>query len=444
MGQKSFQSGKPRFDTVAPAAIHDILYYLMIFNNFSISCLQASPDPSTHPSGYLRTLPQATMPVANPVEYTYVAPKNTNTGSTQKSIPYPPTVSRVEHIIAGIKTLTYGLAELPASCTEVAVVWLLHPRLQAQECMAPFAAQFIHAWNALPGQENRRKGLIAVSFDQRNHGTRLLDPVANEAWRSGNERHAQDMFSSFHGTAVDTSQLLDHIASYIFPDRDDPHITENIVLGISLGGHGAWHVIMQDPRFTTAVIIIGCPDYARIMTDRARLSKRSTYTDTKPPGSTFLGSVDFPTGLVDAVARFDPAGRIFGKLLEISPDRSSRPEEKMFSDLTAKEIDALRPIIEQAFYGKRIINLSGGADKLVPYAMGKPFLDWLKGVTGPGGPYEDSGLVFEDIIIDGAEHEVPPSMVEHMQRFLIETLKGSEQKGSKAGPGSGRRRESQL
>jgi hypothetical protein len=41
------------------------------------------------------------------------------------------------------------------------------------------------------------KGLIAVSFDQRNHGTRQVDALANEAWRQGNDRHAQDMFSCF-------------------------------------------------------------------------------------------------------------------------------------------------------------------------------------------------------------------------------------------------------
>lgn len=39
--------------------------------------------------------------------------------------------------------------------------------------------------------------MIAVSFDQRNHGSRLVDEVANAAWRQGNERHAIDMFSGY-------------------------------------------------------------------------------------------------------------------------------------------------------------------------------------------------------------------------------------------------------
>lgn len=388
------------------------------------------------------------MPVANPVEYTYTSPTSANTGSTAKSIPHPPPTSCVEYVVAGIKTLTYGLAELPVTCKEVAVLWLLHPRLQVQECMAPFAAQFIHTWNALPDNRKRGNGLIAVSFDQRNHGTRLVSPIANEAWRSGNERHAQDMFGGFHGTAVDTSQLLDHIASYIFPKREDPRIIENIVLGISLGGHACWHVLMQDPRFTSAIIVIGSPDYTAIMTDRARLSKRSSYTDSDPPGSTFLGSQDFPRGLIDAVAHYDPAGLILGKLREISPNRPSTAAENLSIELTPQEVEAIRPIMQKTLQGKRIINLSGGADKLVPYKMGQPFLEWLKKVTGQGGTFADLDLVLEDVIIDGAGHEVPPSMVEHMQRFLMETLEGKRQRSPRhetaASSDASKRRQSQL
>lgn len=384
------------------------------------------------------------MPVTNPVEYTYTSPKSSNTGSTAKSIPHPPPTSCVEHVIAGIKTLTFGLAELPATCTEVTVLWLLHPRLQTLECMSPFAAQFIHAWNALPDDRKRGRGLIAVAFDQRNHGTRLISPIANEAWRSGNERHAQDMFGGFHGTAVDTSQLLDHIASYIFPKREDPRIVENIVMGISLGGHACWHVLMQDSRFTTAIIVIGTPDYTAVMTDRARLSKRPSYINSDPPGSTFLGSADYPQGLIDAISRYDATGLIFGKMREISPGRPSTVSENIHIDLTPHEIEALRPLMQRTLYGKRIINLSGGSDKLVPYKLGQPFLEWLKKVTGKGGAFEESGLVLEDVVVDGAGHEVPPAMVQHMQRFLIETLEGQAKSGRGASPESGRRRESQL
>jgi pimeloyl-ACP methyl ester carboxylesterase len=75
--------------------------------------------------------------------------------------------------------------------------------------------------------------------------------------------HAQDMFGVFHGTALDTSLLIDHLGSYIFHGPDSPTIDEHLVLGISLGGHAAWQVFFHEPRVTAAIVIIGCPDYLR-------------------------------------------------------------------------------------------------------------------------------------------------------------------------------------
>ena len=59
-----------------------------------------------------------------------------------------PPVSKQKFAIAGILTAVYGLSELPSSIESVACLWLLHPRLQTQETMAPIAARIIRAWNA--------------------------------------------------------------------------------------------------------------------------------------------------------------------------------------------------------------------------------------------------------------------------------------------------------
>jgi pimeloyl-ACP methyl ester carboxylesterase len=69
--------------------------------------------------------------------------------------------------------------------------------------------------------------------------------------------------SIFHGTALDTCLLIDHLGSYIFHGPDAPPIAQHLVLGISLGGHAAWQVLFNEPRITAAVVIIGCPDYMR-------------------------------------------------------------------------------------------------------------------------------------------------------------------------------------
>ncbi|KAG9546806.1 hypothetical protein KCU79_g15761, partial [Aureobasidium melanogenum] len=140
----------------------------------------------------------------------------------------PTPVSAKTYTIAGLVTTVYGLDELASSAKEVAVLWLLHPRLQVQSIMAPIAAASIHDWNSRSASKS--KGLIAVSFDQRNHGTREVNALANESWRQGNPTHAQDMFSVFHGTAQDTSILIDFLSSYIFPDSSRT-ITKHLALG---------------------------------------------------------------------------------------------------------------------------------------------------------------------------------------------------------------------
>ncbi|KIY02606.1 uncharacterized protein Z520_01071 [Fonsecaea multimorphosa CBS 102226] len=365
----------------------------------------------------------------NPVASTYgslASASASGGGSTAQSIPHPEPISSSTQHIAGILVTVFGLDEVPPGTNDIACLWLLHPRLQTQACMAPFAAHIISEWNKHQHQTKPRsgrkknKGLIAVSFDQRNHGSRLVSAIANEAWRSGNEHHAPDMFSQFAGTALDTSLLLDYLPGYIFTGgaSDPRRICQNLVLGISLGGHAAWHVLMHDPRFSAAVVTIGCPDYTRLMTDRARLSKRKTYTSSSPPGREFLGSADFPHSLVEAVKKSDPAGYIWSL-----PGLNWREDqEKLHTDLTDDERAILLPVMTRCFGNKRLLNLSGGADKLVPYAHSKPFIDWLKAITKKGAWFEGSGFVLEDIVFEGVGHDVPSSMVPHMVRFVMETL----------------------
>lgn len=109
-------------------------------------------------------------------------------------------ISREEHLIAGILTTVYGLDELGNKSKDVACLWLLHPRLSERSQMESIAQAAIVHWNMRLKERNPKdlsRGLIAVSFDQRNHGSRGLAPLANEAWKGGNPKHAQDMFSIY-------------------------------------------------------------------------------------------------------------------------------------------------------------------------------------------------------------------------------------------------------
>jgi len=104
-----------------------------------------------------------------------------NINPLEKSHPAShPTVSVKTFHIAGILTDVYGLEESPKTCKSITCLWILHPRLSKKEAMANVAATSILDWQKR-GQSSD-VGLIAVSFDQRNHGTRLVNKVANEAW----------------------------------------------------------------------------------------------------------------------------------------------------------------------------------------------------------------------------------------------------------------------
>ncbi|PVH98006.1 hypothetical protein DM02DRAFT_61821 [Periconia macrospinosa] len=338
----------------------------------------------------------------------------TNPLSGTHSSTHPsPTISSETHTISGILTTVHGLAELPSAVTSVACLWLLHPRLQTAQTMSPIAAQIIHAWNAT---KHPTQGLIAVAFDQRNHGSRLVDKLHNEAWKQGNPRHAQDMFSCLHGTAVDTSHLITYLESYIFQTPSSPKITQHLVLGISLGGHAAWHCILADARITAAVVGIGCPDYTRLMTDRARLSKLESYTSSSPPGAEFLGSSDFPKALVDSISKSDPAGLLLpGYFNPTAPSNSS--------SLSKDQLDRFKLLLRERLQGKKILNLSGKIDKLVPYAAGEPFLDVFKNALAEDPTLE---IQLEDVLFDGVGHAFPQAMVEKSADWIRSILPHNE------------------
>ncbi|CAG8983701.1 hypothetical protein HYALB_00006270 [Hymenoscyphus albidus] len=315
----------------------------------------------------------------------------------------PSNISSQTFHIAGILTDIYGLQELPSSCKSVTVLWLLNPRLKTKEDMASIASKCIESWNQESGE--KKTGLLAIAFDQRNHGTREVTPLSNESWRQGNENHAQDMFSIYHGTACDTSLLIDHLGSYILLAQDDPSIDRHMVLGVSLGGHAAWQVLFSEPRITAGVVIIGCPDYINVMTDRARLSKLPTYTSTN--GATFLGSKHFPQSLITVAQKYDPKSLFFGT----SPIPSLSPSEQ----------SRLRPTLESTIKGKRILVCSGADDKLVPYKSSEPFLTFLKEATGKDG-WWDGDVYLEDNVYPGVGHAFSEGMVRDAIRFVNDTL----------------------
>ncbi|KAE8448119.1 hypothetical protein EG329_009884 [Mollisiaceae sp. DMI_Dod_QoI] len=316
----------------------------------------------------------------------------------------PPAISVTTIHVAGILTDIYGLEELSPSCKSISCLWLLHPRLQQRAIMSSVASSCINDWKQRTSSDST--GLIAVAFDQRNHGSRCVKELANEAWRGGNV--------IITGTAIDVSCLIDHIGAYIFHGPDDPILDQHFVLGISLGGHAAWQVVFNEPRVTAAVVVIGCPDYMRMMTDRARLSKLKTYTTSN--GATFLGSADFPNALISSCEKGDAKGILFGTG-EINANPSEEEQRK------------LRPLLDEKLKGKHVLICSGGEDKLVPYHCSEPFLTFLKQATN--GWYKDGGVYVEDNVYAGVGHAYSEGMVKDTTRFVSDLIASSHKPASK-------------
>ena len=333
-------------------------------------------------------------------------------------------VSWKRHNIGGILITIYGVQELPSEARSISCFWLLHGRGDTQDSMGYTAAALLNAWNQRrqqilehqQKQSNRKqqsppKALICICFDQRNHGSRLIENHNNVSWKQGNPTHGPDMFNTYCGTASDLSLLITQIPSYL-PFT----ISEHLCGGVSLGGHATWVALMTDPRLTAAMIIVGAPDYVRLMTDRAIRSNVPSTRNVQPRGRNFLGSEDFPPCLVAALKQYDPAGI----LLRVSDDPRVPPAQA--------DVERLRPIMQKTLAGKKIICLSGAKDRLVPYAQSEPFLTWLKtAIDEDKGWFRGHGVVLEDIVDQESGHEFSKSMRKEAERWLCDLLAADDE-----------------
>jgi hypothetical protein len=150
------------------------------------------------------------------------------------------------------------------------------------------------------------------------------------------------------------------------------------------------------------------------MSDRARLSKRKSYTEGN--GANFFGSEDFPNALISSVEKRDPKGISFGSSeVPLNPSKA--------------EQGRLREILDGRIKGKSMLICSGGNDKLVPYHCSEPYLKFLKNATS--GWYADGNVYVEDIVYRGVGHEFSAGMVKDTTRFVSDILASTSSAGSR-------------
>ncbi|KIO26309.1 hypothetical protein M407DRAFT_243771 [Tulasnella calospora MUT 4182] len=260
----------------------------------------------------------------------------------------------------------------------ITVVFLLHGRMGSTKSryMDTFIARLLgYSDNEQTSVSNSSKGLVVVTFDHRNHGTRMLDETSNFGWAEKqnrpNNKHALDMYTLQVGAVRDISFLIDFLPSYLYP-TDERHVVRWGVIGVSLGGHAAWIALKEEPRLSLGIPIIGCPNYLGLM--EARAIKNGIAT----------GPPIFPESLRKYIVEHDPVS------VPYKEESSSNP-----------------------FVGKHILVSSGGADELVPWEFSKEFVEGL--VVGKEG-------VKRVFLQDGIGHSTTPEMMEGAAKFVASWL----------------------
>lgn len=273
-------------------------------------------------------------------------------------------------VVGGIKCIVYGLDDLRTESTikkDVAVVFMLHGRGESQQGdrYPSIASKCLEAARQ---SKTRNRDLVLVSFDQRNHGTRLINDVQNQGWPK-NPNHFIDMFSIQQGTSRDVSYLIDYIPSFLFP-HDEHTVVDYGCVGVSLGGHATWMSMHQDDRITVGVPMIACADYLSLMAERAERKNIS---------------INAPKSFTEQLNRYDP----------------------MSSFVHSKGV----------WKGKKIMALSGDSDKLVAPKHQVEFIRQL------GDSYaQDSTSLVMFKSLPGVKHEVPEEMQNTCANFIADTL----------------------
>jgi hypothetical protein len=100
-----------------------------------------------------------------------------------------PLSSKHELVIGGVKIYIYGLDELKQSSgVEIGVFYLAHMRTRTYLVTEAIAHEVLHQYRT-DGRKKKRE-LIAITMDMRNHGEREVSKQANLTWKDGNENHA--------------------------------------------------------------------------------------------------------------------------------------------------------------------------------------------------------------------------------------------------------------
>ncbi|KAK6461954.1 hypothetical protein DFJ63DRAFT_206859 [Scheffersomyces coipomensis] len=205
----------------------------------------------------------------------------------------PDTFSKSQYFIAGITTYVYNGSVLEDYVKKfntehhkeipINVLYLIHQREGSYKSTESFA------YNILKQFYEKKQGdvkvpLICVTFDNRNHGEKLIDKLKNLDWKRGNETHAIDMVSGIDGNVADLKLLIDYLPGYLnldyyLSDKVKQEVQpefkfKNSISGYSLGGHTVIRFASKYPDLVEILNpVVGCSDLSSLLINRLKSNR---------------------------------------------------------------------------------------------------------------------------------------------------------------------------
>ena len=223
-----------------------------------------------------------------------------------------------------------------------------------------------------------------------------------------------DMLGIYAGTTADLGLLIDLLPGYLefhynppppplpppaigVPTTETqgayipiPTITSNIALGISLGGHAAYLAALHLDKVTSAIPIIACADYPALISNRLKQSKLVPVVSASSSSNT-------------------PSAWMPSSFLNLLLNSQSRAQSPLLTSPHNTPLGALK--------GKKLLILSGGADKLVPPEHSRGFIESLRREIDQG-ELKGTKAAVREVVYDGVGHEFTLEMAEEVRRFV--------------------------
>ncbi|WOO79942.1 uncharacterized protein LOC62_02G003456 [Vanrija pseudolonga] len=170
-----------------------------------------------------------------------------------------PPASKKTVWIADLDVHVFGLDEIRGSDLPIGVVTIAHGWANKASQMDGMATGVLGEIRRLDREAGgtRRRDVLVVTMDQRNHGERRRHRKGNLPFPK-NPHRLVDMAVNITSGMADQTFIYDFLPIYLFP-HGERVIEEWMPCGLSLGGHQTWRLLKSDPRIRLGAPIISIP-----------------------------------------------------------------------------------------------------------------------------------------------------------------------------------------